>query len=262
MNKQENVQQNNPPQPAQLSTGKQILGKSWQLLTGLCAKTTNTPLTGEIMGKKLLWGIGGGLLGHFSGMSFIGSLVTAMTGMVFNQNLQGMGSSIMDLFQGKIGFANRSVLGPLIGGAAGFGISAFMLNGGFLPSLLTGIGTACVTDHVLGNQKNRQQLTEKPLGLANDGLRNTEKADKSEEAQKLSQSKEVDQKLDLRPTNQRTATESLSDKELLSIERSSPQESMNRFEGKPPPGQTAQVTTEKTENSILPDNNRVKIGMG
>lgn len=262
MNKQENIQQNNPPQPAQLSTGKQVLGKSWQLLTGLCAKTMNTPLTGEIMGKKLLWGIGGGLLGHFSGMSFIGSLATAMTGMVFNQNLQGIGSSIMDLFQGKIGFANKSVLGPLIGGAAGFGISAFMLNGGFLPSLLTGIGTACVTDHVLGNQKNRQQQAEKSLGLSNDGQKTTEKVDKPEESQKHSQSQEVAKKLDQRLTNQRAATENLSDKELLSIERSSPQESMNRFEGKPSHGQTAQVTTPKTENAILPDNNRVKIGMG
>lgn len=295
MNKQENIQQSDPsPQPTELSTSKQILGKSWKMLTGLLAKTSNTPITGEVIGKKLLWGIGGGLLGHFSGMSFIGCLATAMTGMVFDQNIKGMGNTLMDLFQGKISFTNKSFLGPLIGGAAGFGLSAFTLHGGFLPSLLTGIGTACLTDHFLGNQKSRQEQTEKALGLSDEGQKNTGKEEKAEKTPERSQAQEVTQKLDQRQTSQRSATASLSDKELLSIAHNSPngleavrrqfadisgyndfiirnelcdkasQENMNKFEGKPALTKSTSRQTDQTatEKALLPDNNRVKIGMG
>ena len=264
MNK-DNTDINNTEKPAELSTGKKLLVKGWQSFTGLCSKVSGTPITSEAMGKKMLWGIGSGLLGHFSGMSFIGCLVTALTGAVFNKNIQGMGSSLMDMFQGKIGFANKSVLGPLLGGAVGFGVSAFLLHGGFFPSLLTGIGTASATDFFLGNQKERAERAQKALGLPNDiqqkyGQENNSSPDKRQIHQGLRQADKLEQR---QSSHLAVNGNQLSDQELLAMIHSSPngleaiknqfpdisayndfitrtglaekasQESMSRFEGKP-----------------------------
>lgn len=150
--------------PEELSTGKQMLVKGWRSLTTLCSRD-GVPPTGEAMGKKMLWGIGGLMLGHFSGMGWIGSIISGLTGLVFNDDIKGMGNSLTDLFKGKISITDKKVLSPLLGGLAGFGLSVFGLKAGFLSSLMFGITGAAITDRVTNGPNERQASQQPTTGL-------------------------------------------------------------------------------------------------
>lgn len=164
----------------ELSFGKKALIKGWRSLTNLCGQD-GVPPTGETMGKKMIWGIGGAMLAHFSGMRLIGSVITALAGMIFNENIKGMGTSIMDVFKGKINITDKKVLAPLIGGLAGFGLSAFGLKAGFMSSLLYGITSASITDRICGNQKARQATEQDTVGLSPENKQEQRTTEKGED---------------------------------------------------------------------------------
>lgn len=211
--------------PQELSFGKKAIVKGWHFLIGTGGKD-GIPLTGEAMGKKLLWGAGGALIGHFSGMSIVGIIITALTGILFNNNIKGMGSSVKELFQGKLSLSNKAVLAPILGGAAGFGLSAFGIHCGFLPSMLAGITGASLTDYFVGNQTDRNKKNEKMFGLMSNENKLSDNLEESKQSKQLGRehSNKLQENINLerKQSNINLQSKEMTDKELLSIANASP----------------------------------------
>lgn len=221
MNKSEDNLQS---QPEELSLGKKALVTGWRGLLKL--NSQDAPLTGQVMGKKMLWGIGSGILANFSGMGIVGCLVSALAGMIFNHNITKIGGTLSDALQGKVKLTDKSVWGPLLGGAAGFGVSAFGFNGGFLSSLIVSILGVSATDRLINMQDSHGKSGERSMDVPekkadvhpSKETRETQKVNK----EGLSQKREDTIDLDKRRIPHCQQPTRMSEQELLAIVNSSP----------------------------------------